>query len=332
MKFQRVTVTKRGGPQALHVEEVDLRQPSTNEVRVRILAAPVSLPDVEARYGRTPFAPRIPFVPGYAVIGKVDAIGGGVAKAGIGDKVAALTVHGGYAEYIYLDEKELIPVPMSIDPVRAAPLILNYIVAYQSLHRLAEVKGGDRILIIGASGGIGTAFLELGKIADCVIYGIASERKHHILTEYGATPIDYHTEDFVEVIQTAEPDGLDAVFDGVGGEYVRRGFEILRPGGKLVTYANPGSYAGMIRHLGRVITLNLLPNKRSATLYSTGQSRLNRRPFLEDWASLFVLLEGERITPIIAEKFPISEAAKANELLESGQVVGNIVLVGSELL
>lgn len=332
MKYQRVAVTKRGGSQALQIEEVDLGTPSTNEVRVRILAAPVSLPDVEARYGRTPFAPKIPFVPGYAVIGTVEAIGGGVAKAEIGDKVAALTVHGGYAEYIYLDEKELISVPKSIDPVRAAPLILNYIVAYQSLHRLAKVEAGDRILIIGASGGIGTAFLQLGKLADCVLYGIASERKHHILTEYGATPIDYHTEDFVEVIQTAEPDGLDAVFDGVGGEYVRRGFEILRSEGKLVTYANPTSYTGMIRHLGRVIMLNILPNKRSATLYSTGQSRLNRRPFVEDWASLFGLLEEGKINPIVAEKFPILEAAKANELLESGRVIGNIVLVAPELL
>lgn len=332
MKYKSVIVTRRGGPEVFHVIENDLRGPSAMEARIKILAVPVCLPDIEARYGRTPFAPKIPFLPGYAVIGVVDAVGEGVTNAAVGDRVAALTAYGGYAEYIFLDQTELIPVPITLDPAEAVTLILNYLVAYQTLHRSAKVKAGDKVLIIGASGGIGTAFLQLGRLANLTMYGIASRSKHYILTEYGATPIDYHTQDFVEVIRKAEMDGLDAVFDGIGGDYIKRGFSLLRRGGTLVGYANPLSLSRTFCLLGQVILFNLLPNGKSAKYYSTGKSRLNRHPFLEDWAALFKLLEEGKIKPVIMKKFPILEAAQANALLESGQVIGNIVLLSPELL
>jgi NADPH:quinone reductase len=332
MKYKSVIVTKRGGPEVLKVVESDLRVPSAREARIKVLAVPVCLPDVEARYGRSPFTLKIPFVPGYAIIGVVDAIGEGVANAAVGDRVAALTTLGGYAEYIFLGEKQLIPVPTSLNPAEAAPLILNYIVAYQTLHRSAKVKDGDKVLIIGASGGIGTAYLQLGKLANLTMYGIASKSKHHILTKYGAMPIDYRMQDFVEVIRKAESNGLDAVFDGIGGDYIKRGFSLLKRGGTYVGYANPQSLSRMFYFLGHVILFNLLPNGRSAKYYGTGSSRISRRPFLEDWTTLFKLLEEGKIKPVITKKFPILEAAQANVLLESGQVVGNIVLFAPELL
>ncbi len=332
MKYKSVIVTKRGGPEVLQVIENDLRAPSAGEARIKILATPVCLPDVQARYGRTPFAPKIPFVPGYAIIGVVDAIGEGVTNAAVGDRVAALTVSGGYAEYIFLGQEELIPVPVTLDPAEAMTLILNYVVAYQVLHRRARVKVGDKVLIIGASGGVGTALLQLGKLASLTMYGIASKSKHNILTEHGATPIDYHTQDFVEVIRQAEPDGLDAVFDGMGGDYVQRGFSVLRRGGTLVSYGNPLSFSGLLRLLAKMLVFDLLPNRKTVKVYGTTTSKFGRRPFLEDWATLFKLLDEGKIKPIIMKKFPILEAAKANELLESGQVIGNIVLLAPELL
>jgi NADPH:quinone reductase-like Zn-dependent oxidoreductase len=332
MSYKSIIVTKRGGPEVLQVVESDLRAPSDREARIKVLAVPVCLPDVEARYGRTPFAVKIPFVPGYAIIGVVDAIGEGVTNTARGDRVAALTTYEGYAEYIFLSEEQLIPVPTTVDPAEAATLMLNYIVAYQILHRSAKVKDEGKVLIIGASGGIGTAFLQLGKLANLTMYGIASKSKHHILTDYGATPIDYRTQDFVEVIQKAEPDGLDAVFDGIGGDYIKRGFSLLQRGGTYVGYANPQSLSRMFYFLEQVILCNLLPNGRSAKYYGTGSSRLNKRPFLEDWATLFKLLEEGKIRPIIMKKLPILEAAQANELLESGQVIGTIVLLAPELL
>jgi NADPH:quinone reductase-like Zn-dependent oxidoreductase len=339
MRYKSVIVTKRGGPQVLQVIKNDLRPPSAGEARIKILATPVCLPDVQARYGHTPIAPKIPFVPGYAIIGVVDAVGRpkrplgeSVTGATVGDRVAALTVAGGYAEYAYLREEELIPVPDVLDPAEAATLILNYIVAYQTLHRSAKVKAGDKVLIIGASGGVGTALLQLGKLANLSMYGVASKSKHHVLTEYGATPIDYHTQDFVEVIRQAEPNGLDAVFDGMIWEYLDRGFSLLRRGGTWVQYGNPLSFSGLSRLLVKLILFNVLPNGRSLKLYGTTTSKFGRRRYLEDWATLFRLLEEGKIKPVIMEKFPILEAAQANALLESGQVIGNVVLVAPELL
>jgi NADPH:quinone reductase-like Zn-dependent oxidoreductase len=331
MTYKCVVATRRGGPEVLQVVEHDLRAPAAGKVRVRVLAAAVSLPDVEARYGRSPFPPRMPFTPGYAVAGEVDAVGPGVTQARPGDRVAALTVYGGYSEAVYLGPKKLIPVPPALDPAQVAPLVLNYIVAYQSLHRSAKVKPGDRVLIIGASGGIGTAFLQLGRVAGLRMYGLATRSKHAPLAEYGALPIDYREEEFVAVVRQAEPGGLDAVFDGIGGDYLVRGCPLLKHGGVWVSYANPRSLRGLARLLGRVVRRNLAPDGRKVVLYGTGASNLNLRPFMEDWAALFELLGSGKIRPVIAARFPILQAAEANALLESGRVTGNIVLVAPEL-
>jgi NADPH:quinone reductase-like Zn-dependent oxidoreductase len=338
MRYKSVSVTQRGGPEVLQVVENDLCPPADGQARVRILATSVCLPDIQARYGQTPFAPKIPFVPGYAIIGEVDAVGprkqppaDDAASVAVGERVAALTVLGGYAEYIYLAEEDLISVPAALDPAEAVTLILNYIVAYQTLHRSAKVKAGDKVLIIGASGGVGTALLDLGRQAGLAMYGIASRSKHDILVKFGATPIDYKAQDFVEVIRQMEPGGLDAVFDGMVWGYLDRGFSLLRQGGTWVQYGNPLSLSGLLRLLGKLILLNLLPNGRSLKLYGTTTSKFGRGRYLEDWAVLFGLLEEGKIEPVIMEKFPILEAAQANALLESGQVTGNLVLVAPEL-
>ena len=120
------------------------------------------------------------------------------------------------------------------------------------------------------------------------------------------------------------------MFDGMGGDYLKRGFSLLKRGGVWVAYANPFSFSGLLRFLGNVILLNLLPNGKSVKGYGTGLSFVNRRIFLEDWAVLFQLLAAGQIKPVIAARFPLLEAAKANQLLESGTVVGNIVLLAQE--
>jgi NADPH:quinone reductase-like Zn-dependent oxidoreductase len=339
MKYHSVCITRYGGPEVLQVIENDLRAPAAGEVRLKVLAAAVCRPDVsvrtgEALYAGTPLGHKPPFVPGYAVIGVIDALGAGVSGVAVGDRVGALTVVGGYTEYLYWKSNRLIPVPSSVDPAEAVTLILNYIVAYQTLHRSAKVKAGDKVLIIGASGGIGTALLQLGQLAQLKMYGIASRSKQDILIEYGATPIDYHTQDFGEVIRQAEPGGLDAVLDGMTRlDYIQRGLPLLRRGGTFVSFGEPAGFSTLLRILATVIKVKLLPNGRSVKLYGTSFYFVgDKRPFLEDWATLFQLLQTGQIKPVIAQKFPIVEAAQANALLESGQVVGNIVLLSPELL
>ena len=330
MKYKSVVVTKRGGPGVVQVVENDLRAPSAGEARIRVLATPVCQDDVAARVGNRPFLPRLPFVPGYTFLGIVDAIGEGVTNVTVGDRVAALTKLGSHAEYTFWDAEQLVHVPTTLDPAKAVVLVLNYLVAYQVLHRIARVKPGDKVLLIGASGGVGTAFLQLGKLAGLKMVGLASPSKHNILNEYGAIPIDYHTQDFVQTLRQSEPGGLNFVFNGMGEEYLERGLAVLRRGGALVHYGGPEGFSHFLLLMVKFILYNVLPNGKSIKGYGTHRGDVSL--FKEDWTKLFNLLQEGKIDPIIARKFPILEAREANELLESGQVIGNVVLVTPELL
>jgi len=330
VQYKSVVVTKRGGPEVLQIVENDLRVPLPGEACIKILASPVCQDDVAVRVGNRPWLTKVPFTPGYSILGVVEAIGEGVTTVTMGERVAALTNFGGHAEYIYLDEKALVHVPETLDPAEASVLILNYLVAYQILHRVAKVKSGDKVLIIGASGGVGTAFLQLGKLAGLKMYGLASRSKFNVLTEYGANPIDYHTGDFLQVIRDTEPAGLDFVFNGMAEEYLRRGMTVLRRGGVLVHYGAPESFPRFLQFLVGYIMYNLLPNGKKIAGYGT--HRLGVDLFKEDWAELFRLLETGQIKPVITNTFPILEACQAYELLESGQVTGTVVLLAPELM
>ena len=181
MKYKSVAVTARGGPEVLKIVENDLRPPLPGEVRIKVLAVPVCQDDAAVRRGDRPWLEEIPFVPGYSILGIVDAVGKGVTRVAVGDRVAALTNFGGYAEYIYWDADQLVHMPINLDPAEAVVLILNYLIPMQVMHSVVKVKPGDKVLIIGASGGTGTAFMDLGKAEGLELYGIASSSKHKIL-------------------------------------------------------------------------------------------------------------------------------------------------------
>jgi NADPH:quinone reductase-like Zn-dependent oxidoreductase len=330
MTYQSFMVRQHGGLEMLELVEKELRLPGEGEAQVRVLATPVCQDDVAVRVGNRPFLPRMPFYPGYAFLGIVEAVGDEVAGIAVGDRVAGLTGYGSHAEVVYWPADRLVHVPETLDPAEAVTLILNYLVAYQILQRVTKAKPGDKALIIGASGGVGTAFLQLGKLAGLKMYGLASPSKHAALDEYGAIPIDYHTQDFVQVIQQAEPEGLDYVFNGMGEEYFERSLAVLRRGGVLVHYGGPQSFAKFLLLIAKLITYNLLPNGKKIVGYGT--HRLGMELFEPDWTALFELLEQGQIEPIVAARFPLLEAREANQLLESGKVTGNVVLLAPELL
>jgi NADPH:quinone reductase-like Zn-dependent oxidoreductase len=297
MKYRSLIVRKHGGPEVLEIAENELRPPRKGEVRIRVLAASVSRPDVTARrgealYSGTFLGQKLPFTPGYSVIGEVDAVGEGVTQAQPGERVGALTVIGGYTEVLYWRADRLIPVPAALDPVLAVPLILNYIVAYQAMHRVVKVQPGEKALIIGASGGIGTALLQLGQLAGLKMYAIASKEKHAILSAYGATPIDYRSQDFAEIIRPREPGGLDVVLDGMMRlEMMRKALPLLRRGGRMVSFGEPASRSELVRILGVTLRANLPGSGKSLSLYGTSSYFLfDQKPYLEDWAALFRLL------------------------------------------
>jgi NADPH2:quinone reductase len=260
-------------------------------------------------------------------VGVVEKTGEGISQAKVGQIVAALPIHGGYAQYICLPESELTPVPDGLDPAEAVSLVLNYITAYQMMHRLAHVSAGQRILIHGSAGGVGTALLELGRLAGLEMFGTASSATHQIVSDLGATPIDYQKTDFVGEIHRLTGDGVDVVFDGVGEANVWRSFRALRPSGRVIAYGftsflQKGQLAGGLRYRLRgilrpswyALRAFVSPGRRRILPYSI-QYLKRWRPtwFREDLSALFDLLRDNKIRPIIAERIPLSEARRAQE-------------------
>ena len=344
MKHTRIIVTHYGGPDALKVVEEERPEPKKGEVRVKVLAAGVSLPDIMAREGVHPETPRVPYTPGWDLVGVVDRLGDGISGIELGVTVAALPIHGSYAEFVCLPESELVPVPPGLDPGEAVSLILNYVTAYQMLHRSAKVKAGQSVLIHGAAGGVGTALLQLGRLLGLTMYGTCSARGSSAVTEMGGIPIDYQHQDFVQEIHRLAGEGVDVVFDSIGGSHIWRSRKALRRGGRVVAYGLTGMLSGGRLASGRsggrhpyrgiavfawyILLGWLLPGRRRVVLYSI-QWLKRRRPsmFRVDLMELFELLKQEKIKPLVAQRLPLAEARQAQELLGKGGVTGKIVLV-----
>jgi NADPH2:quinone reductase len=344
VKHTRIIVTHYGGPDALQVLEEECPEPKRGEVRVRVLAAGVSLPDVMAREGVHPETPRVPFTPGWDLVGVVDQLGNGVAGVQPGQTVAALPIHGAYAEFVCLPQQELVPVPPGLDAAEAVCLVLNYITAYQMLHRSAKVRRGQRALIHGAAGGVGTALLQLGRVAGLEMYGTCSSRGAPAVTDLGGIPIDYQGQDFVKEIRRLTGDGVDVVLDPIGGAHLWRSRKALRPGGRVVGYGLISSIRGEGLASGRpgrrqrfrgtaafalyIIVGWVLPGRKRVVPYSIQTfKRLRPALFRQDLITLFDLLQQQKIKPLIAQRFPLAEARRAHELLGKGGVTGKIVLV-----
>jgi NADPH2:quinone reductase len=350
MRHTRIIVTHYGGPDTLRVVEEECPEPKDREARVRVLAAGVSLPDLMMREGIHPETPRLPFTPGWDLIGVVDRLGAGLSGIEPGQIVAALPISGAYAEFICLPQRELVPVPVGLDAAEAVSLVLNYITAYQMLHRSAKVTSGQRVLIHGAAGGVGSALLQLGRLAGLEMYGTCSSRGAPAVSDLGGVPIDYQHQDFVKEIHQLTPEGADVVFDGIGGAHMWRSRKALRPGGKVVAYGLTSSLRGGRlasgrpgrRHRFRGIAIFglyiaggwLLPSRRRVVPYSIQWlKRMKPAWFRQDLIALFELLQQQKIKPLIARRFPLVQARQAHELLGKGGVTGKIVLVrnGSSL-
>jgi len=337
MKYKHIVISQIGGPENLLLVEDDLREPGPNEVRVKVLFAGVSFADILMRQGVHPESwnlGRTPFTPGWDIVGVVDKLGNKVSSWHIGQIVTALPVVGGYSEYIFMSSNDLVAVPIGLDPAEVVSLVLNYVTAYQMLHRCAHIKSGESILINGgAAGGVGTALLQLGKLVNLdKMFGTVSAEKHGIVSDLGGIPIDYKSVDLdQEIIKLTSHNndnesGVDAVFDGIGGKSFKSSYEILRNGGRLVAYG--GTTTADLGDWLMMFTMNVVSDKKKFILYSIQTlKRLNPAWFHEDLVLLLDLLKQGKIKPIIGAKMPLDDAAKAHELLANGSVKGKIVLI-----
>ena len=330
----RVVVTRRGGPEVLEVVTEDLPEPGPGEIRVKTIAAGVSSYDVMLRGHWFP-GQKPPYAPGEDIVGLVDKLGDGVLGLEVGQRVALWTFGdaGGYAEYVSTPAERAVPVPGDLDSVEAVALVVNYLTASLAMNQMAGVRRGERMLAHGAAGGVGSALVQLGTLAGLEVYGTASAYNHELVESLGAVPIDYRNDDFVARIRELTGDGVDVVFDVIGGgRQLWRSSRALRKGGRLIMLGMASAVKGGIKTIpGSMLVVGLvkiLPNGKTAPMGPGMESypKEHMEWYRDSLAEFFDLAVTGKLKPVIADRFPLLEAARAHEFIERGGYAGKAVL------
>jgi len=344
MSWQHVRISRFGGPEVLELaEEATIPNPGTGEVRIKVLAAGTGFTDSFIRRGRYPdFKGPLPFTPGYELVGVVERAGSGVASPREGQIVADLCVVGGYAQYAIRPARFLVPVPDGVDMAEAVCIPLAYLTAFQMLTRYRGLFAGDTILVIGASGTVGTALLDLARHFGLKAIGTCSAANFAAVERFGATAIDYRAGDFVTSVLALTAGrvggaGVDAAFDAIGGSHFDRSFACLAPGGILVGYGSQTMAIGResmitaglgLARLKLWSALSFLFRGRRALWYSITDCRLSHaEEFRADMAALFELLRNGAIRPVVIGREPLAAAKNVHARIDAGGLGGKIVLL-----
>ena len=337
MSYRAVLLTRKGDPDVLQTVELPDPQLGADEVRLRVRASGVGGTDLTMRRGQYMFAPPLPFVPGYEVVGEVMETGAAVTGWTPGQRAAALVVHGGNAEHIVVRATELVPVPDGIDDGEAAALVLNYVTAYQAIHRVGRVRPGDTVLVTGANGGVGSAMVELLRLHGASVIGAASPAVHDAVRALGATPIDSRAPALSRRVRELAPGGVSAAFDNLGGRFAGECVRAVARGGTVVgvgfsaatgAHGRPSRLA-ILRGFAAIFLLATASGRRGRFYGITYEYRKDPRPFREDLPRLFELLSERRIAPRIHLRLPLLEVRRGHELLEAGGITGKVVLTAS---
>jgi NADPH:quinone reductase-like Zn-dependent oxidoreductase len=308
-----------------------LPHPKATEAIVHVEAAGVSFAEVQMLKGRYFSQPKFPFVPGYDLVGVVEQVGEGGDGSLVGRRVAALTETGAWTDRAVIATDLLTTVPDGLDPADAVAAVTNGVTAWQMLHRAAKVRSGQTVVVHGAAGGVGTLLVQLARLAGARVIGTASASKHAAVRAMGAIPLDYRTEDVPARVREIAPDGVDAVFDHVGGPGLVASWRMLRRGGTLVSYGSASTLTGTghrlapyVPTIARILRWNLAPNGKRATFYF-----VKRWPkyFQQDLSTVLSLLAEGKIEARVDRRLPLERASEALGLLASGKVSGKIVLI-----
>jgi NADPH:quinone reductase-like Zn-dependent oxidoreductase len=343
MSWKQIRISRFGGPDVLElVQQTIVPEPGPGDVRIKVLAAGTGFTDSFIRRGRYPdFKGPLPFTPGYELVGIVEKTGPGVtASIREGQMVADLCVVGGYAQYAIRPARDLVPVPDGVDAAETVCIPLAYLTAFQMLTRYRCLSPGATILVIGGSGTVGTALLDLARHFGLDAIGTSSARNLATVERFGGTAIDYHDGDFVVAVRrlmAGRGSGVDAVFDAIGGAHFERSFACLRPGGLLIGYGSQTMAIGGESLISAGLGLlrlkfwgafSLLFQGRQAQWYSiTDRRRTHPEEFRADMATLFDLLRDGAIHPVVVERLPLEAAGKVHARIDAGGLGGKIVLM-----
>ena len=323
-----IEISEFGGPDVLRPAQRPVAAPGVNEVAVRVHAAGVNRPDLLQRQGKYPPPPGASDIPGLELSGTVTDVGplleGESSRWAPGDLVCALVAGGAYAERAVVPSPQCLPIPAGMDPIAAAALPETYFTVWTNVFQRGRLASGETILVHGGSSGIGTTAIQLARAFGATVFATAgSDEKCAACDRLGATAINYRTTDFVEAISgMTSGRGVNVILDIVGGDYLERNLKALAIEGRLVQIGLQG---------GARTSINLATlMQRRLTL--TG-STLRNRSIAEKAAiareleqHVWPLLSSGIVAPVIDRTLPLERAAEAHQLLESGEVIGKIVL------
>jgi NADPH:quinone reductase-like Zn-dependent oxidoreductase len=344
MPWQRIRIARFGGPEVLELEELSsIPEPGPGEVRIKVLAAGTGFTDTMIRRGRYPdFKDKPPYTPGYELVGIVEKAGPGVTAPHEGQMVADLCVVGGYTQYAIRPANLLVPVPDNVDAAEAVCIPLAYLTAFQMLTRYRALPPRATILVIGASGTVGTALLDLARHFGLRAIGTCSAANIPVVEGFGATAIDYRAGDFVAAVRRLTAShrggpGVNAAFDAIGGKHFSRTFASLAHGGLLIGYGAQTMAVGRegllqaglgLARLMLWNTLSFLFGNRRAQFYSiTARRKTHPDEFRADMATLFTLLRDGAIRPVVIDRLPLAAARDVHIRIDQGGLGGKIVLL-----
>ncbi len=338
--MRAVWITRSGGPEVLEVRETPDPEPGPGEVRIRVRAAGLNFADVMARQGMYPDAPKPPCVVGYEAAGVVDAVGPGVDAPAVGARVLALSRFGAHADTLCVPAAQAMLMPEGMSFEEGAALPVNYLTAYHMLFRVGSLRPRERVLIHMAAGGVGIAALQLCRSVEGVVtFGTASASKHDVLRAEGcAHPIDYRNLDYAgEVRRLTDGKGVDMVLDALGGKDWKKGYDLLRPAGRLIAFGFANMASGERRnyfHIARqaisiplFTPVGLMDANRAIIGVNVGHLWGEAEMLAEEMAAVIALYREGKIRPHIDSAHPFAEAAAAHRRIQGRQNVGKVVLV-----
>ncbi|MDO8876067.1 MAG: NAD(P)H-quinone oxidoreductase [Pseudolabrys sp.] len=319
-----IGIKEAGGPEVLVPEQRPVPVPRDDEILVKVAAAGVNRPDVQQRKGLYPPPPGAPDVPGLEIAGEIAALGSAIKRWAIGDRVMALVVGGGYAEYAVAHASHAMPVS-GLSMVEAAAVPETFFTVWHNVFERGALKEGETLLVHGGSSGIGTTAIQLAKAFGArVIVTAGSDDKCEACRKLGAdVAINYKTEDFVEATKTAtEGKGANVILDMVGGDYIGRNYEAASVEGRIVQIAFAGSPKATVDF--RRIMLKRLHHTGSTLRARAIADKGAIREAIEQ--KVLPLLAAGKVKPIIYKTFPLAHASEAHALMETSTHIGKIVL------
>ena len=323
-RMTAIGIKSPGGPQMLVPEERPVPQPGPGEILVKIAAAGVNRPDVMQRMGLYPPPPGAPDIPGLEIAGEVVALGPDVKRWKVGDRVMALVIGGGYAEYCLAHESHALPVD-GLSMVEAAAVPETFFTVWHNVFERGALKAGETLLVHGGTSGIGTTAIQLAKARGArVIATAGSAEKCDACRKLGAdAAIDYKSEDFVAATKKATNDkGADVILDMIGGSYIERNYEAAAVEGRIVQIAFQGGPSAQVNFM-RLMLKRLHHTGSTLRARSVADKAAIARALEQN--ALPLIAQG-KVKPIVYKTFPLKEAASAHALMESSAHIGKIVL------